>query len=80
MSEPTFEKYQLRGGSNSVQHTQLIEEVEAASVDDVLWHLSQTRPNEHVWVVPMSGKRKPFMQIAVKLGPPITPMDGMPTF
>lgn len=80
MSEPTFEKYQLRGGSNSLQHTHLIEEVEAASIDDVMWHLSQTRPTENVWIVNMSTNTKPVMRIAMKLSPPITPMGGLPNF
>lgn len=80
MSEPTFKKYQLRGGSNSLQHTRLIEEVEAASIEDVMWHLSQTRPTENVWIINVSRITKPVMRVAMKLGPPITPMDGMSKF
>ena len=36
MSEITYETYELRGGPNSLEHTHVIQEVEAASVDDVL--------------------------------------------
>jgi len=72
--EATFDKYELRGGSLSFPETQLIQEVEAASIEDLKEYVVKTFPGETLWVVNKSRRdTKPFMVVPMKLGPPIAP-------
>ncbi len=63
-----------------LEHTHLIQEVEAASIDDVLRHVAQTLPTENVWIINKTGNTKPFVHIPMHLGPPLTPMAAPSKF
>jgi hypothetical protein len=70
VEQATYDLYELRGGSDSLQLTYLIQEVEAATIEDVLHHVDQTtRPGIRVWIVDMTGMKKPFVHIPVKVNP-----------
>ncbi len=76
MNEVTYNKYELRGGSSSLPETQLIQEVEAASIEDLKSYLNESYPGQMLWVVNKSQNTRPFMVIPMKLGPPISPTSG----
>lgn len=68
IEEVTYDLYELRGGSDSLKSTHLLQRVEAASVEDVLHHVEQiSSPGERIWVVNVAGKLKPFVHIALKV-------------
>jgi hypothetical protein len=72
MSEVKFETYELRGGSTSLPHTKLIQEIEAASAEDVRAYAIENYPGQDLWIINKSRNTRPFMLIAVKLGPAIS--------
>jgi hypothetical protein len=65
--EVTFDRYELRSGSNSFKETHLLEEVEAATPEDVRRHIEETRPGELVWVVNRTKKTPPYAHVPVRI-------------
>jgi hypothetical protein len=67
MSEITYQKFELRGGSASLEKTYLIKVIEAASLEDARAHVAQTFPHELAWIVPKSGNAKPILCVPVNV-------------
>jgi hypothetical protein len=74
--EVIYEKYELRGGSSSFPDTELIQEVEAANIQDLKSYVAENYQGHMIWVVNKSRSTNPFMLIPMRLGPPIVPMSG----
>jgi hypothetical protein len=71
MSEVDYQKYEVRSGSSDFSRTQLLQEVEAASFEDLKAYLGKNYPGQNLWITNTTGNGRPFMLVAMKLGPAI---------